>query len=52
MEYKGADGQHYWARVRLYLVGRRLYQVWAVGTEAFVKSKDSDEFLTSFVLIK
>jgi hypothetical protein len=52
MEYKGPDGQRYWARVRLYLVGNRLYLLTANGTEAFVRSKDTDDYLNSLVLIK
>lgn len=37
-------------RARVYLVGKRLYQVMVMGTEDFVKSKDADQFFESFAL--
>lgn len=38
-------------RARLYLVGRRLYFVQAVGFESFVWSDDANRFLESFEVI-
>ena len=38
-------------RSRIYLVGDRVYQVQALGNDAFVKSKDADKFLDSFKIL-
>lgn len=39
-------------RARVYLVGTRLYQVVALGSEEFAKSKTVDEYLKSFALVE
>ena len=53
MEFRDAEGERCWLRGRVYIVGKRLYQVWAVGTsEAFVRSKEADDYLNSFALLK
>lgn len=35
-------------KARIYLAGKRLYQVMAIGTKDFVGGKDADAFLDSF----
>jgi hypothetical protein len=40
------------AKMRLYLVGRRLYQVMVLGNGPVFKGKEADSFLHSFRLIK
>ncbi len=39
-------------RARVYLVGARLYQVVALGSEEFAKSKAVDDYLKSFALVE
>jgi hypothetical protein len=39
-------------RYRIYLDGRRVYQVVVGGSDTFVKSKDTDKFFDSFKLIE
>jgi hypothetical protein len=39
-------------RSRIYLVGKRLYQIVVLGPKEFVDSKESDSFLDSFKLTK
>ena len=39
-------------RTRIYAVEKRLYQTMAVGSKAFVQSKDAERFLNSFQLDK
>ncbi len=39
-------------RARLFLVGSRLYQVIAVGTKGWTESKEADQVLDSFALVK
>lgn len=39
-------------RARVYLVGPRLYQVMAVGTESYVNSAEVNEFMNSFQLLE
>jgi hypothetical protein len=40
------------ARVRIYLVGTRLYQVWAAGMENYTTSAEATTFLDSFQLLE
>src|SRR5262249_34305075 len=36
MDFKTNDGKAYRARIRLYLVDRRLYQLWSIGSASWV----------------
>ncbi len=39
-------------RARIYLVGKRLYQVMAIGTDAFVGAPAAGAFLESFMVVE
>ena len=39
-------------RVRIYMVGKRLYQVIVRGTEAYAKTREADTFLESFMVVE
>jgi len=47
-----AGGKQGFLRSKIVLVGKHLYQVMSIGSEDFVKSKDSDMFFSSFALTK
>ena len=43
-----ADGQ---VRVRIYIVGTRVYQVMVIGTDSYATAAEADAFLNSFKLV-
>jgi hypothetical protein len=59
LDVPGGEGRQFtitaagnYVRVKLYLVGRRLYLVQASGKAEATKSRAADEFLNSFTLLK
>jgi len=52
MAFDLPDGNRGRVRVKVFLVGKTLYQVMVAGSEDFVKGKDTDTFIDSFTLTK
>lgn len=50
VQFRGRERQVF--RGLIFLAGERLYQVYAVGSEAWVNGKDADRFLNSFAMLK